>query len=129
VAERLREVAELFAGPTAITRRGGCPAAGPPELRDRLLWIYLLAWIIIDIFRSRDLGGWAKCGWLILILVLPFIGVFAYVITRVPHSRAPGPYAVPRAGHARQESSCRRRTSRTWTPKVSSLASSPCSAA
>jgi hypothetical protein len=47
-----------------------------------LLWLYLLVWIIIDIFRSHDLGGWAKGGWLILVVVLPYIGVFAYVIAR-----------------------------------------------
>jgi hypothetical protein len=47
-----------------------------------LLWLYLLVWIIIDIFRSHDLSGWAKGGWLILVVVLPYIGVFAYVIAR-----------------------------------------------
>ena len=47
-----------------------------------LVWVYLLVWIIIDIFRSHDLGGGAKAGWLILVLVLPFIGVFAYVVVR-----------------------------------------------
>jgi hypothetical protein len=47
-----------------------------------LLWLYLLVWIIIDIFRSHDLGGWAKAGWLVLVIVIPFIGVLAYVIAR-----------------------------------------------
>jgi hypothetical protein len=35
-----------------------------------------------DIFRRHDIGGWAKGGWLILVLVLPYIGVFAYVTAR-----------------------------------------------
>ena len=47
-----------------------------------LVWVYLLVRIIIDIFRSHDLGGWGKAGWLVLVLVLPFIGVFAYVVVR-----------------------------------------------
>ena len=47
-----------------------------------LLWLYLLFWIIFDIFRSPDLGGWAKAGWLVLIIVIPFIGVLAYLIAR-----------------------------------------------
>ena len=47
-----------------------------------LLWIYLVVWIIFDIFRSRDIGGWAKAGWVILVILLPLIGVLAYVIVR-----------------------------------------------
>ena len=47
-----------------------------------VLWIFLLFWIIFDIFRSRDLSGWAKALWLIFIIVLPFLGVFIYLIVR-----------------------------------------------
>lgn len=47
-----------------------------------LLWIYLVVWIIFDIFRSRDLSGWAKAGWLILVILIPLVGVLAYVIVR-----------------------------------------------
>jgi ABC-type multidrug transport system fused ATPase/permease subunit len=47
-----------------------------------VLWIFLLFWIIFDIFRSRDLSGWAKALWLIFIVVLPFLGVFVYLIAR-----------------------------------------------
>ena len=47
-----------------------------------IIWIFLLFKVIIDIFRSRDLGGWGKAGWLILVLVLPFLGVFIYLIAR-----------------------------------------------
>jgi hypothetical protein len=42
----------------------------------------LLFRIIFDIFRSRDLSGWGKAGWLILVIVLPFLGVFIYVLAR-----------------------------------------------
>jgi hypothetical protein len=47
-----------------------------------IIWIFLLFRVIIDIFRSQDLGGWGKAGWLILVLVLPFLGVFVYLIAR-----------------------------------------------
>ncbi|WP_020580112.1 SHOCT domain-containing protein [Actinopolymorpha alba] len=47
-----------------------------------ILWIFLLVRIIIDIFRSQDLGGWGKAGWLLLVLILPFLGVFVYVVAR-----------------------------------------------
>ncbi len=47
-----------------------------------ILWIFLLVRIASDIFRSRDMSGWARAAWLILIIVLPFVGVLAYVIIR-----------------------------------------------
>jgi Phospholipase_D-nuclease N-terminal len=47
-----------------------------------VLWIYLLIRVIADIFRSRDLGGWAKAGWLAFVIILPFLGVFGYLIAR-----------------------------------------------
>jgi type VI protein secretion system component VasK len=47
-----------------------------------ILWLFLLFWIIFDIFRSHDIGGWAKALWLIFIIVLPFLGVFVYLIVR-----------------------------------------------
>lgn len=46
-----------------------------------VIWIFLLFKVIIDIFRSHDLGGWGKAGWLIFVIVLPFLGVFVYLIT------------------------------------------------
>ena len=50
-----------------------------------ILWIFLVIRIIMDIFRSHDLGGWGKAGWLVLVLLLPFIGVIAYLIARGQH--------------------------------------------
>jgi Short C-terminal domain/Phospholipase_D-nuclease N-terminal len=47
-----------------------------------ILWLMLLFWIIWDIFRSRDLGGWAKAGWLVLVIVVPLLGVLVYLIAR-----------------------------------------------
>ena len=47
-----------------------------------IIWIYLLIFIFSDIFRSEDLGGWGKAIWTILIIFLPYIGIFAYLIIR-----------------------------------------------
>ena len=47
-----------------------------------ILWIMLLFWILMDIFRSDDLGGWGKAGWVIFVIILPFLGVFVYLIAR-----------------------------------------------
>jgi hypothetical protein len=49
-----------------------------------LIWIWLLIVIFTDIFRSRDLSGWAKALWTIFVIVLPFLGVFVYLIARGP---------------------------------------------
>lgn len=43
-------------------------------------WIVLLFRVIADIFRNRDMGGWAKALWTIFVVVLPFLGVFVYLI-------------------------------------------------
>jgi hypothetical protein len=43
------------------------------------LWIFLVVWILIDIFRNNKLGGWAKAGWVILIIFVPLIGVLIYL--------------------------------------------------
>lgn len=47
-----------------------------------ILWIFLLIRIIVDVFRSDDMGGWAKAAWTIFIIVLPFLGVLVYLIVR-----------------------------------------------
>lgn len=61
------------------------------SLGDALLtvfWIFLLAiwfWLLIVIFADifgRDMSGWAKAGWVILIIILPIIGILAYLIWR-----------------------------------------------
>jgi hypothetical protein len=47
-----------------------------------VIWIFILFRVIFDIFRSDDLSGWGKAGWLIFVILLPFLGVFVYVIAR-----------------------------------------------
>jgi len=46
------------------------------------LWIWLAISVFFDIFRSRDMGGWAKAAWVIFIIILPFLGIFVYLIAR-----------------------------------------------
>jgi putative oligomerization/nucleic acid binding protein/phospholipase D-like protein len=47
-----------------------------------VLWFFLLFKVITDIFRSQDLNGWAKAGWLVFAIVLPYLGVLVYLIAR-----------------------------------------------
>ena len=43
-------------------------------------WLMLLFRVFADIFRSDDMGGWAKALWSIFVILLPFLGVFIYLI-------------------------------------------------
>jgi heme exporter protein D len=45
-------------------------------------WIMLLFRVFADIFRSKDMGGFAKALWSIFVLIVPFLGVFLYLIVR-----------------------------------------------
>ena len=57
-----------------------------------VIWISILIWIFIDIFRSHDLSGWAKALWFLFVLFIPVIGVLVYLIARggSMHERATG---------------------------------------
>ena len=44
-----------------------------------IIWIFLLIRVFADIFRSNS-SGWAKAGWSIFVIILPFLGVLVYVI-------------------------------------------------
>ena len=47
-----------------------------------VIWIWILIWIFIDIFRSQDLSGWGKALWFLFVLFIPLIGVLVYLIVR-----------------------------------------------
>ncbi len=47
-----------------------------------IIWIWLLITVFMDVFRSHDMGGVAKALWVIFIIILPFLGVFIYLIAR-----------------------------------------------
>jgi hypothetical protein len=45
-----------------------------------ILWFWLLFTVFGDLFRRHDISGWGKAGWTIFVIVLPFLGVFIYLI-------------------------------------------------
>ena len=45
-------------------------------------WIWILVGILSDVFRRRDIGGWAKAAWCVFLIVLPFLGVLIYLIAQ-----------------------------------------------
>ena len=46
------------------------------------LWVWIAVGVVFDVFRSHDLSNWAKALWMLFIIVLPFLGVLAYLIVR-----------------------------------------------
>ena len=47
-----------------------------------VIWIWLLIVVFSDIFRSRDMGGAAKFLWVLFVIIIPYLGVFIYLIAR-----------------------------------------------
>ncbi len=47
-----------------------------------VVWIWMMIAIFSDIFRRRDIGGWAKAAWCFFLIVLPFLGAFVYLIAQ-----------------------------------------------
>jgi Short C-terminal domain/Phospholipase_D-nuclease N-terminal len=47
-----------------------------------VIWIWTVITVFVDLFRRHDVSGWAKAGWTFFVIVLPFLGVFAYLITQ-----------------------------------------------
>jgi hypothetical protein len=47
-----------------------------------IFWLWLLFKVIFDIFRSEDLSGVAKALWAIFVVLMPYLGVFVYIIAR-----------------------------------------------
>ncbi|MFE9630067.1 SHOCT domain-containing protein [Streptomyces sp. NPDC006463] len=47
-----------------------------------ILWFMLLFRVIGDVFRDDGLSGWGKAGWTIFVILVPFLGVFVYLIAR-----------------------------------------------
>ena len=45
-----------------------------------ILWFYLLFTVFADLFSRHDIGGWGKAGWTVFVILLPFLGVFIYLI-------------------------------------------------
>jgi NADH:ubiquinone oxidoreductase subunit 6 (subunit J) len=47
-----------------------------------VVWVLLLFSVFADIVRRHDISGWGKTGWIVFAVLLPFLGVFVYVITQ-----------------------------------------------
>jgi Short C-terminal domain/Phospholipase_D-nuclease N-terminal len=47
-----------------------------------LIYFWLLITVVTDVIRRRDVSGWAKAGWIALVLIVPWIGSLAYLITQ-----------------------------------------------
>ena len=45
-----------------------------------IVWSWMMVAILGDVFRRTDIGGWAKAGWTVFLIVLPFVGALAYLI-------------------------------------------------
>ncbi|MGO8907073.1 MAG: SHOCT domain-containing protein [Solirubrobacteraceae bacterium] len=44
------------------------------------IWIWILFIVFADLFRRHDISGWAKVAWIVFIIILPYLGVFVYLI-------------------------------------------------
>jgi hypothetical protein len=65
-----------------------------------IVWFWLLISVVSDLFRRHDISGWVKAIWVIALIVLPYIGVFAYLISQ---GRGMTERNAQRAQEAREE--------------------------
>ena len=47
-----------------------------------VVWFWLLIMVFGDLFRRHDVSGWVKALWVIALIVFPYLGIFAYIITQ-----------------------------------------------
>ena len=47
-----------------------------------VIWIWIVITVLIDVFRRRDIGGFAKAAWVIFVVILPWLGVLIYLIAQ-----------------------------------------------
>ena len=47
-----------------------------------IMWFWLLISIAADLFRRTDISGWGKAAWIIVLILIPYIGVLVYLITQ-----------------------------------------------
>jgi hypothetical protein len=50
-------------------------------------WLFIFFHVVIDIFRSHDMGGWAKAAWFLVVVLIPLLGVLIYVLVRGDNMR------------------------------------------
>lgn len=47
-----------------------------------VVWFWLLITVFVDLFRRRDIGGWAKAAWFLFVLVFPYLGILVYLLSQ-----------------------------------------------
>jgi hypothetical protein len=65
-----------------------------------VLWFWLLFTVFADVFRRHDISGWGKTAWLIFVIILPFLGVFVYLIAE---SKGMAQRNIDRANQAKSQ--------------------------
>jgi hypothetical protein len=65
-----------------------------------VMWIWLLVRVFMDVFRRKDMSGFGKVVWIILLQVLPYLGVFVYLLSQ---SRGMAERDAEAAGAARDQ--------------------------
>jgi len=65
-----------------------------------VLWFWMLIIVASDLFRRHDISGWIKAIWIIALIVFPYLGIFAYLITQ---SRGMTERSSQQAQQAREE--------------------------
>jgi hypothetical protein len=45
-----------------------------------VIWIFIVVTVLVDVFGRAELSGWAKAGWTVFVIVLPFVGVLTYLV-------------------------------------------------
>ncbi|GGC76860.1 PLDc N-terminal domain-containing protein [Chelatococcus reniformis] len=65
-----------------------------------IMWFWLLMTVIGDLFRRSDVSGLGKIVWIVVLILLPYIGIFAYLLLQ---GRSMAERAEARAQHARDE--------------------------
>ena len=47
-----------------------------------VLWFWLLITVFADLFRRHDISGWVKVIWVIVLIIIPYLGIFIYLISQ-----------------------------------------------
>jgi Phospholipase_D-nuclease N-terminal/Short C-terminal domain len=50
-----------------------------------VIWFWLLITVFADLFRRHDISGWGKAAWTLFVIVVPYLGVFVYLIAQGKH--------------------------------------------
>ena len=66
-------------------------------------WIWVVISVLTDIFRSKDINGWVKGLWVLFVIVMPWLGVLAYLIMRGDGMQKRTMEMIEKAGHQQRE--------------------------